>query len=296
MRAMAVVRLGDGEHELGHGDLIGRTSGAALLIDDPRVSEAHAMVSLRRSELYLLALRRLLQVDGKPVSEVRLRRDLVVGLADELALTVARVQMPEAVVGLRLADLGVRVLPQVASVLEGSPPRLVGRLVPGAAAHIWSTGDRWRLRRGRERDREIRPGDAFTLGGVTFTLTLVPIDQAGLVSTLAGATASPLRIVAFYDTVQIHRRNREVVTIGGSGARILSELVACAGPASWEVLAGELWPGDGHLPGLRHRWDVALGRLRGRLREAGVRDLLRADGSGQLTLELYDGDEVDDQT
>ena len=47
---------------------------------------------------------------------------------------------------------------------------------------------------------------------------------------------------------------------------------------------------------LRHRWDVALGRLRARLRELGVRDLVRSDGAGQLALELYDGDQVDDRT
>ena len=42
---------------LGPGDLIGRSPTAALHIDDPRISEAHSMVSLRGSQLKLLALR-----------------------------------------------------------------------------------------------------------------------------------------------------------------------------------------------------------------------------------------------
>ena len=39
---------------------------AALHLDDPRVSEAHAMVSIRGSELKLLALRGRFQIDGLP--------------------------------------------------------------------------------------------------------------------------------------------------------------------------------------------------------------------------------------
>ena len=75
-----------------------------------------------------------------------------------------------------------------------------------------------------------------------------------------------------------------------------SELIACQGPTGWEILARAVWPDSPDVAALRHRWDVALGRLRARLREEGVRALLRADGAGQLALELYDGDEVDDRT
>lgn len=51
------------------GDLIGRLPGAALQIADPRVSEAHAMVSLRAGELVLLALR--LQCSETPSARSR---------------------------------------------------------------------------------------------------------------------------------------------------------------------------------------------------------------------------------
>jgi hypothetical protein len=299
MRAIAVLRTPDGvEHEVGHGDLVGRTPSARVLIDDPRISEAHAIVSLRRGRLHLLALRRLLAVHGKTANEVALRAGLAITLADELALHVTRVAVPERVRALRGAGIGTRILPQIAS-LVGSPPHLVNRLDPDARAVLWSTGDAWRLRLGAGEPHAFADpvaDHAFELDGVTFTLTSVAIDDAGPATTIAGSTAGPIRLVAFYDSVQIFRRNHPALTIGGTSARILSELVACAGPTHWEVLAGAVWLGEAIDLPLRHRWDVALGRLRARLREAGVRDLLRSDGTGQLALELYEGDEVDDRT
>ena len=48
MRPAVHLRLPDGRTAvLGHGDLIGRLESAALPLADPRISEAHAMVSLR---------------------------------------------------------------------------------------------------------------------------------------------------------------------------------------------------------------------------------------------------------
>ena len=70
MRVAAEVRLPDGSaRELRPGDIIGRMRGAALCLDDPRISEAHALVSLRGSTLRLLALRGRMSVDGKPRSD-----------------------------------------------------------------------------------------------------------------------------------------------------------------------------------------------------------------------------------
>jgi hypothetical protein len=47
---------------------------------------------------------------------------------------------------------------------------------------------------------------------------------------------------------------------------------------------------------LRRRWDVHLGRLRAKLREARIReDLVRPDGRGNLELVLAPRDVVEDQ-
>jgi pSer/pThr/pTyr-binding forkhead associated (FHA) protein len=71
MPASALVRLPDGSVEtLYVGDIVGRTWSAAVRIDDPDVSEAHALVSLRGERLWLLALRRRFTVSGKVVEAV----------------------------------------------------------------------------------------------------------------------------------------------------------------------------------------------------------------------------------
>ena len=297
MRVLARLRLPDGrEVEVGPGDLIGRTPSAAAIIDDPRVSEAHAFVSLRHGELHLLSLRRLLVVGGKPMNDAVLRRGLVVVIADELNLTVLDLVTPSELLGVRAAGQPIRLLSQVASVI-GHPPRVVGKVELDAHALLWSIGLDWRMRLQGGDAVPVAAGDSFAVAGVRFTLVMVPLGQAGSPATLAGGGAvESIRIVAFYDTVQLHRSGRAVVTVGGTGARILSELIACQGPTGWEILARAVWPDSPDVAALRHRWDVALGRLRARLREDGVRELLRADGAGQLALELYDGDEVDDRT
>jgi len=284
--------------ELGHGDLVGRLPAAALCIDDPRVSEAHALVSLRRGELHLLALRRMVAVAGKPVTEVRLKAGLVVELAEGVALTVERVTTPERVLALVGPGLGQRVLGQVASVSDGDPPVVAGKFVPGAGAHLWSVGGEWHLRVGDAPVRVVAAGDAFRVGKSELRLTAVAIAQAGPASTqLEGGVGEPLRIVAHYDSAEVHRPGRPAVTVGGVGARILGELIAFGGPVSWETCAREIWADDVTAVELRHRWDVALGRLRSRLREAGVRaDLIRSDRSGQLQLVLGERDIVEDRT
>ena len=63
------------------------------------------------------------------------------------------------------------------------------------------------------------------------------------------------------------------------------------------TVARALWPRDDEAASLRRRWDVALVRLRARLRAERIRpDLVHADGSGQVTLLLRDCDRVEDRT
>lgn len=296
MRPVATLRMPDGRLvEVGPGALIGRTPAATAVIDDPRVSEAHAFVSLRQGELHLLSLRRLLTVANRPVDDVVLRRGLVIAVADELTLEVVDVVTPTELLALAADGHPTRLLSQVASIVD-DPPRVVARVEVDAHVQLWSVGDAWRLRRKGGPVSAVGPGDRIAVGGVEFRLVTVPIDHAGPTATVAGATADPVRVVAYYDTVQIHRRNRPIVTLSGTNARIMSELVACHGPTGWEVLARGVWTDEADAGALRHRWDVALGRLRARLRELGVRELVRSDGSGQLALELYEGDRVDDRT
>jgi hypothetical protein len=115
MHASVRFRLPSGDVvELLPGDLIGRTTTAALNIDAPQISEAHALVSLRAGELHLLSLRRMVAVDGKAVANVVLQRGLSVGLAEGIEISVEAVHLPGALAALELSGGGA------------SPPRLSG--------------------------------------------------------------------------------------------------------------------------------------------------------------------------
>ena len=75
------------------GGLIGRLANAEMMIADPRISEAHALVSLRSRSLRLLALRGALAVDGLDVDAVTLEEGLRVELADGLFITVESIEL-----------------------------------------------------------------------------------------------------------------------------------------------------------------------------------------------------------
>lgn len=299
MRAYVRVRAPDGSHhELVHGDLVGRLSTAALPIDDARISEAHAMISLRERELKLIRLRGGLAYDGKPVNELTLRPGLEVVLAAGISLHVESLHLPSSVLGLVGERLARQVLPPVASLVPAAEGvRLQAGYVQDAVAWVWCTGSAWRVRVG-ERVAPLAPGDRFEVGGETIGAVEIPLEAAGGAATRAvGGVEAPLRIEANFDTVQIHREGAAALVLGGTHARIVSELVALAGPAHWKVIAGLLWPDAAEPESLRSRFDVALSRLRRKLREARIRtDLVHTDGAGQVELLLYPHDRVADHT
>lgn len=296
MRVEALFRLPTGESAtLGHGELIGRLWSARLQLDDPRVSEAHAMVSLRGGELRLVGLRGRIGVGGHWLGEVELTPGLVVSLAPGLDLTVEDVTLPEAVLALEGDGLARQVLHSACSLVLRPRPSLEPSVHPAAAAVIWSSGLGFTLRLGSEPPRPLLPGDAFTVEGRTFRAVAVPTVASITDATAASRLAGPLRIVARYDTVHI-ARDGETVVITGLSARILSELIAAGRPMSWEALAGELWGHDEGRDSLRRKLDVAMFRLRDRLRRARVRpDLVRASGTGVFEVVLHPRDVTVDE-
>lgn len=291
--------LPDGDtRELHPGDLIGRLASAALHLDDERVSEAHALVSLRGRSLQLLGLRGRFVVDQKPTSTVTLVPGLEIELARDLFLGVEDVELPASVLALEGDELPRQVLSGVCSLLLEPRPRLVTRWRSDAAAWLFSTGSEWRLRLPGVAPQPIGPGDAFTIEGGSFRCVPTAIEAAAQSPTRVGSGAyRPLRIEARFDTAHIHRPGEEALILSGLSARILSELVAFDGPVNWEVIAGEIWPADEGDTPLRSRWDTNLMRLRRKLRDAHVRsDLVRSDRRGQVELVLYEGDRVEDRT
>lgn len=297
MRASVHLRLSDGrEARLGHGDLVGRVWNAALYLDDPRISEAHAMVSLRGDALRLLALRGRLAVKDVRHEEVRLEPGLVVHLAPHLHLEVLSVTLPSEALALEAEGLGRRVLHGTCALVSHPRPAIVPPASDGAEALVWQGAEGWRVRVLGEAARPLLPGDRVQVGEAVFTAVEVPL-RAGPV-TRREALAPPLRLVARYDTVHLHREGSATAALDGMPARLVSELARFGTPVPWGMLAGELWPEPGAEPAVqRKRLDATLSRLRARLADLGVRaDLVRATGVGQIELLLYPGDTIEDQT
>jgi len=290
---------------LGHGDLIGRLTTAALHLPDPRVSEAHAMISLRGSALHLLALRGRFTVRGKTLAQVKLVPDMVIRLADGLTLTVLAVDLPAKVLAVRIGGMQERVLSGVCSLFPPPGPSLKSGFAPAAAAYVWPGDDTLIVRREGHPDQALSPGDSLDVDGVHLEVVEMALDSAGeYVTTARGAVAVSLEIVTRYDSVHIFRENRPALHLSGISAKILSELAAYGAPASWTTVATELWPecaadiaAGGQREGrIRARWDVNLSRMRKKLEAAGIRaDLVKSDGHGNVELGLEKGDIVRDE-
>lgn len=267
-------------------------------IDDARVSEAHAMISLREQELRLIALRGAFAVNGRPTSEIALCAGMEILFARGLSVEVEEVHLPNSVLGLEGDGLPRTVLPSVASVQVSDGVRLITGFHESAAAWIWCTGETWRLSLAGSSPRTLSAGDSFKADNVLLHAVEVPLLDAGQAATHhRGGIDTPLSVVANFDTVHVHRQGEVVLVLGGVPARIISELVAMGGPTHWSVLAAQIWPREPDAEVVRSRLDVNMSRLRRKLREARVRtDLVHTDGSGQIELLLYPHDIVEDRT
>lgn len=297
MRAFARLRIDGTERVLHPGDLIGRNASCAFPVTDPRVSEAHAMVSLRGTSLKLIALRGRFALDERVLTEVELVRGLRVELAKGLAAEVLEVALPSHVLALEAPGLPLQVLSGVCSLRVGARPELVPGFANDASALFFSDGQVWFVRLNGE-DRPVVAGDSIALDGLEVRAVAMSLAASGQAATLVhGRVDEPLVIVVRYDTVHIRQSTHPSVVLDGLLARIVSELAVIGLPVGWESVAREVWPDDADQLSLRRRWDTSVARLRKKLRDAGVRpDLVRADGTGNFELFLEAGDRLDDQT
>jgi hypothetical protein len=291
------LQLADGALvDLAPGSLIGRLPSADLRLMDPRISEVHALITLRGRTLVLLAQRGLVSADGDRKADVVLRPGQRIELVDGLALTVVDVTLPERVLVVEgLRDAAVELSAPVYSLLPG------GRLLPtwwkGAALHLWSDADGWWAQLAGEDEEPLSEGSVLEVAGHTLRVKGRRIAEAGSAPTRAAARLQPpLRVVARFETVHIEQPGREPAVIAGLGARILSELVEYGAPAPWELVARAVYPDVDDAHRLRTNWDRTLRRLRAMLRRKGVRDtLIRADGKGNIELVLRAEDAVVDE-
>ncbi len=295
-RAHVLLRLPDGVvASASAGDLIGRLATAAVQVDDPRVSEGHAMISLRGGELWLLALRRRVGLAGTSHAELRLEPGQRVALAQGLEIEVIDVTLPTAAMAIEGPGLPPTAIPAVCALQVGPPVQLRARPDPEADCLLWDAGDGWRRSTGGV-VLPLEVGDSWELRGQRFRALALPLGGS-TPTRRTGGIDPPHRITARFDTAQVQVGDAPPVRLAGVQARILSELVAMGGTAPWEVVAREVWPDGEDTAVLRKRWDIQLSRLRGRLREAGARpELIRAVGTGQVELDLRPDDVVLDES
>lgn len=294
-RASADLRLPTGEVvTLGHGAIIGRLWSADLPLNDARISEAHAMVSLRGRDLRLLALRGRFTVKDRVQSNVVLEPGMSVAFARGLEVVVEAVRVPDRVLALEADGVAPQVLDGVSSVFGGTRPRVMAGWHAEASDWVWPTGAGW-MRHGTGEAHPVDVGDAWDVDGVSFRAVVRRVEGANATRRELGYDA-PLVLTARYDTVHIARKGEGVVVITGHVARVISELAAAEAPIAWEVLAEQLWP-DADRGLQRRRWDMLLLRFRHKLRDHMLRgDLLRADGSGLIELVLGPDDRLVDAT
>jgi len=297
LRAIAWIELDGREVALGHGDLIGRLPGVALQIDDGRVSEAHALVSLRGATLRLLALRGRFAVHRTAATEVELVAGLTITLAPGVDLTVTRVQLPATVLGVRLADSAPVVLRGTTSLV--AEPHAAGglRLEAGdrddALATIWALGVQWRVRVAGQPAQTLRPGPLVLSEGVACHVVVVPLSQTDVLPTRPGRVA-PIRWRVFPSGVELQPIGGAPLHVGGLQGRLLQALLQSEHALDWREAAAIVWDGDrADARSLRRRLDTLNNRLRKTLRDGGLDPhTLRLDGAGTIRLVRGPYDEV----
>ena len=274
--------------QLHPGDLIGRSWRAELSIVDPSVSEFHACVSLRNGQIRLRRLGGPLSIHGMSATEVTVEEGLVIALSPDVSLTVVQVTLPRGLGALIVDDQPPQPL---VGTRHGLSPD--GRLLPTpepAGAVVWTDGDTWLLSDGGE----VWPLDEGETHwkGHRLQLVEVSVEAGDVAPTRRLERYTPLSITARYSTVQVHQEGLPVVILSGQPARLLTE-VAQLGPASWDVVAAELWPRLKNRDALRKRWDRVLSRLRHKLKAEQIRpDLVRSTG-GQVELVVMPGDKLE---
>lgn len=272
------------------GDLIGRSRSATLQINDPRISEVHAYVSLRGGGLVLLALRGALAVDGICAAEVQLEAGVEVVLAPGRVVTIAEIVVPDRVLAMSLD--GGQLRPLIGDLLSlRHDGTLVDGFDPTAAVRLWSTADQWYLDAG-DGPEVVGASVQRDIDGRAVRFAWVATNHVAASVTQGRSGFPPLRIISRWDSVQLQHAGAEPVLLAGLPARLLSELVAFGGSARWEHLAGELWSGQDPAS-VRARWDKVLASLRKKLSRGGIRPCLVQTSCGICELVLFPMDHVD---
>ncbi len=285
------------EYTVHAGSVIGRMPTANVVVPDPRVSEAHALVSLRGRSLRLMALRGTLLIEGREVDAVELRPGLEVELAEGLTLTVVAVELPTHTLMLCGAMPDTTELMAAVYSLAAEPAgvRVLVGYLDGAAGHLWWSGGLAWIRRGGGEAEPLSVG-RWQVAGHTLRVVRVPLSNTSETWSASGQRSPRLVLRAYYTSVHIQHADGTAV-LTGKPANLVSELVRFGKPVPWEIVAREIWGQEGERGLMRKSFDSTMWRLRSQLHELDLRDdLVRLDGNGNVELVLHRGDQVIDET
>lgn len=296
LAAVCWVRDDGARFEVGPGAILGRLTHADIPIPDPRVSEAHALVSLRAEAFHLLALRGRFSVNGQVSTDTVLAEGMRIELAPGAGVTVDSIQLPAAILALATPGQSPIPLPGVVSVTGQPAPTIRSGFHADSTEHLFPDGEEAVRIAGGQPPQTIQVGSSFRVDGVQFTLQTIPLRSLSTPRTrVEGRYDAPLRIITRYDVVHIQREGAETLILSGVAAILISEVAAQGGTADWETLAKTVWP-TCSASKLRHRLDVNLSRIRKRLSAARIRrDLLSMNGCGQAELLLHHDDTLVDE-
>lgn len=296
--AYVTLRLPGGElHTVGPGALIGRSFAADVRLDDGRISEAHAFLSLRGGQFVLFALRGRLRVHGRDVMRVDVAAGQQLELARGVVLEVVGVVAPRRALAVRGAGLDEQVLTEVCSLYLEPTVHLVAGHHADAAAVLYSDGLIWTLRTAHGEAREVMAGDSVDVDGFALQFADRWLAPAEIEETAPLVPGGAVRLVSYFDSVHLlDEGGAAVCVLTGLPARLMAELLAFGGPVDWRMLARALWGAGEPDTVLRNRLDVTLAKLRRLLRASGVqRELVVAHRTGLIELLLYPGDKIEDR-
>lgn len=299
MRAHVKCHLSNSEERfsLGIGDLIGRSKQAALCLDDPRISEAHALLSLRGGALVLLALRGRFRYRGQVFAELELRDGMAIELHKDFWLHCDEVVVPRALIGLEIPALPPVTLTHTSSLFFDADSRtfsLQQGYIEQADVVFWSLGDTWSYRRLDGTTHDLEPGDTIEVQDTSVRCVCISLDHAGTPKTRQ-SQRPPLRLEVTSKSVKIQSDvHGSAAVISGIPGQILANISYYKHPVGWQTIARKVWHDDlSSENSLRRRFDVGLSRLRDKLQQLELlHDFVRMDGSGLVSLELEPEDTI----
>lgn len=294
------LRLADGRQvHVSPPAIIGRMATADLCIPDPRLSEAHALISHRGSDLRILSLRGRISLGPRVVEELTLAAGQDLLLADEVLLRIERVVLPQRAISIHgVTGESTIVGGGVYSLLPADRGLMLHTgYRPGACAYLLCDCFSVSLVVGDTPAEELQIPSTFLVDSHRLSLISLPLiteNQTLGPPSSVPAERLPVRITSRGDTVRLEAPSRAPLVLGGLAARILAEVIAMGGgPVHWKVVADEIWPGEDNVLHLTDKWQKAVQRLRSKLISGGLREnLVYRDRSGLIELLLLDGDVV----